>query len=129
MSPRPCCGAAAADGAAAGQYCRAGSRTTSPASAGVSVIWHDRRLEASAGSAVISSIARSSASAGGIRSAKAGSTRTWQVAQVQVPPHSATTASMPAATAASIRLRPTRPEISWRLPSWATRVTGMVLIR
>ena len=81
--------------------CRAARRVRR---AVVSTIWHDSRLVGRRGAAVISSIACSSDDGGGRRAAQAGSTMTWQVAQVRQPPQSAAMPSMPASTAARIRL-------------------------
>ena len=62
--------------------------------------WQLRRLPAARGAAVISSIASSSAEGGGSRASHAGGTMTWQVAQVIVPPQSATMPSTPWSTCA-----------------------------
>ena len=57
----------------------------------------------------MSSIDSSSAEAAGRRATHAGSTKTWQVAQVMQPPQSAAMPSMPAPVAAFINDWPVRP--------------------
>src|SRR6478735_36597 len=80
-------------------------RTFRPSRASVNGIWQDRR-EVASRSSLESSRSSSSAVSGGISSANAGSTWTWQVAHEQQPPQRASSSSNPLSRIASITVRP-----------------------
>src|SRR3569623_1804754 len=103
-------------------------RTFRPSRSGVNGIWQPSR-DHSSRSLLESSRSSSSSLSGGSLGKNSGSTWTWQVAQLQQPPHSASSSSKPLSRIASITVRPSIVSISEVSPERVVTISlGMEIL-